>query len=150
MVMLSATLDNPAKFAQWIEDRHSVNENEDKKSVYLATSTYRPVPLTHYSFITAPSALFKSIKDKSERERIHKQINTMHVLQTSTGKFQETKYYDLKKTLDLISQNKVFVKRTFVLNEVCKHMVEHEMLPAVCFILSKKQIQVAEGGIDTK
>uniref|UniRef100_A0A6C0F9I8 Helicase ATP-binding domain-containing protein n=1 Tax=viral metagenome TaxID=1070528 RepID=A0A6C0F9I8_9ZZZZ len=143
MVMLSATLDNPAKFAQWIEDRHSVNESEDKKSVYLATSTYRPVPLTHYSFITAPSALFKSIKDKSERERIHKQINTMHVLQTSTGKFQETKYYDLKKTLDLISQNKVFVKRTFVLNEVCKHMVEHEMLPAVCFILSKKQIQVA-------
>lgn len=143
MVMLSATLDNPTKFAQWIEDRDGINEPDNKKKVYLATSTHRPVPLTHYSYITAPSALFKSIKDKSERERIHKQINTMHVLQTSTGKFQETMYYELKKTLDLISQNKIYVKRTFVLNEVCKHMVEHNMLPAVCFILSKKQIQIA-------
>lgn len=44
MVMLSATLDNPTKFAQWIEDRDGINEPDNKKKVYLATSTHRPVP----------------------------------------------------------------------------------------------------------
>ena len=144
MVMLSATLDDPAKFAKWIETRGDNGDNAViEKQVYLATSSYRPVPLTHYSFITATSALFKCVRDKSEQERIRRQINTLHVIQDSNGKFDEVKYHELKKTLSLITHNKVFIKRSFILNEVCKYMVEKSMLPAVCFILSKRQIAEA-------
>jgi superfamily II RNA helicase len=144
MVMLSATLDDPSKFARWIETRGETNETiTEEKNVYLATSTYRPVPLTHYSFITATNALFKCVRDKSEQERIRRQINTLHVIQDSKGRFDEVKYHELKKTLKLIADNKVFIKRSFVLNEVCKYMVEKSMLPAVCFILSKRQIAEA-------
>ena len=144
MVMLSATLDDPTKFARWIETRgDNITTILDNKQVYLATSTYRPVPLTHYSFITAPSALFKCVRDKSEQERIRRQLNTLHVIQDATGKFDEVKYHELKKTLNIINDNKVFVKRSFILNEVCKYMFENSMLPAVCFILSKRQIAEA-------
>ena len=142
MVMLSATLDDPAKFARWIETRGEDVVAVDKQ-VYLATSTYRPVPLTHYSFITATSGLFKAVRDKSEQERIRRQLNTLHVIQDAVGKFDESKYHELRKTLGLIAENKVFIKRAFVLNEVCKYMFEHNMLPAVCFILSKRQIAEA-------
>lgn len=144
MVMLSATLDDPSKFARWIETRgDDVTSTTDTKQVYLATSSYRPVPLTHYSFITAPSALFKCVRDKSEQERIRRQLNTLHVIQDAKGKFDEVKYHELKKIIGIINDNKVFVKRSFILNEVCKYMFENSMLPAVCFILSKRQIAEA-------
>lgn len=144
MVMLSATLDDPTKFARWIETRgDDITSTSDNKQVYLATSSYRPVPLTHYSFITAPSALFKCVRDKSEQERIRRQLNTLHVIQDAKGKFDEVKYHELKKIIGIINDNKVFVKRSFILNEVCKYMFENSMLPAVCFILSKRQIAEA-------
>ena len=83
------------------------------------------------------------MRDKSEQERLRRQINTLHTSQDAKGKFNEVKYHELKKTIDLIADNKVFIKRSFVLNEVCKYMVENSMLPAVCFILSKRQIAEA-------
>ena len=143
MVMLSATLDDPSKFAKWIETRGETNETiTEGKQVYLATSTYRPVPLTHYSFITATSALFKCVRDKSEQERLRRQINTLHTIQDAKGKFNEVKYHELKKTIDLIADNKVFIKRSFVLNEVCKYMVENSMLPAyVSYYLKDKSLK---------
>ena len=110
MVMLSATLDDPSKFARWIETRgDDITSTTDNKQVYLATSSYRPVPLTHYSFITAPSALFKCVRDKSEQERIRRQLNTLHVIQDAKGKFDEVKYHELKKIIGIINENKVFV-----------------------------------------
>lgn len=144
MVMLSATLDNPSRFASWIESRtFKFETGEAKKEVYLATSSFRPVPLTHYSFITATSALFKSIKDKDEKERIKKLINKPHTILSSSGKFDEHKYHQLQNVIDIIKIKQVFVRRSFVLNEACKYLVTNKMLPAVCFILSKKQIQQA-------
>ena len=141
MVMLSATLDNPARFAEWIETRGTDRANE--LQVYLATSTHRPVPLTHYSFVTAPQAIFKAIKDKAVKEKLTKDINVLHVVQTAGGAFDEKVYHNVRGIVDLLQTHRVFAKRPFVLNTVCTHMFENNMLPAVCFILSKKQIQLA-------
>ena len=47
-------------------------ENNSDKIVYLAKKLERPVPLTHYSFITTNSGIFKAIKDKSIQEEIKK------------------------------------------------------------------------------
>jgi len=145
MVMLSATLDKPEKFAMWIENRgNTVSEFENKKEVYLATSNYRHVPLTHYSFITTNNGIFKAIKKDAELEKeIRGIIDKLHVLQSPTGEFNEPNYYKVKKMLTLFEQKQVYVKRSHVLNQVCKYMVEHNMLPCVCFILSRKQIETA-------
>lgn len=148
MVMLSATLDKPEKFASWIETRGNgfLNETEitNAKEVYLATSNYRHVPLTHYTFITCNNGIFKTIKkDEVLEKEIKNTIDKLHVIQTATGEFQEQNYHKIKKLLRLFEQKQVYVKRSHVLNQVCKYMVEHNMLPAVCFILSRKQIEVA-------
>jgi superfamily II RNA helicase len=150
MVMLSATLDRPEKFAQWIENRGnhvselSELENENKKEVYLATSSFRHVPLTHYSFITTNNGIYKAInKDKTLENEIRDTVNKLHVLQSPTGEFNQSNYYKVKKMLALFEQKQVCVRRPHVLNQVCKYMVENNMLPAVCFILSRRQIEVA-------
>ena len=145
MVMLSATLDKPEKFALWIENRGtSKDTTEIQKQVYLATSNFRHVPLTHYSFITTNSGIFKAIKkDKELEKEIRDTTDKLIVIQSPTGEFNEPNYHKIKKMLNLFEQKQVFVKRSHILNQLCKHMVEHNMLPAVCFILSRKQIEIA-------
>ena len=148
MVMLSATLDRPEKFAYWIENRGNIvselSEFENKKEVYLATSSFRHVPLTHYSFITTNNGIYKAInKDKTLENEIRETVNKLHVLQSPTGEFNQSNYYKVKKMLALFEQKQVCVRRPHVLNQVCKYMVENNMLPAVCFILSRRQIEVA-------
>ena len=146
MVMLSATLDNPINFARWIESRGRDQEQlvgTEQKQVYLACSTYRPVPLTHYMYLCAPQAIFKAERDKAVQQKIRDTLDTIHPVVSATGTFDEVTYNRVNDTLKLLEKHKVFVKRSFVLNEICKHMVQNNMLPAVCFILSKKQIQVA-------
>jgi superfamily II RNA helicase len=147
MVMLSATLDCPEKFALWIEgrDNNSDKENpkEKEKQVYLASSSVRPVPLTHYSFITTNQGLFKAIKDKDLEKQINEVINKPILLQSAKGEFNEKNYQLTKKYLELMEQKQVYVKRSHVINQLCKYLVENNMLPAVCFILSRKQIEIA-------
>ena len=143
MVMLSATLDNPNRFAEWIEMRGSSTSSSDNKEVYLATSNHRPVPLTHYYFITTTNSIYKHVKDKPTQQKIKNHVDKLHVIQSSSGKFDEELYHKTHSILDTLKYNKVIIKRPHVLNEVCKHMLEKEMLPAVCFILSKRQIQIA-------
>jgi superfamily II RNA helicase len=140
MVMLSATLDSPEKFALWCEKKGDY-EKESDKIVYLAATNHRIVPLTHYSFITCTSGLFKTLKDKNLEMEIMKQTNTLHVLQDANGKFSEENYMKIKKTLDLFSKKDYRVKRSHVLNSVANYMVQNNMLPAICFVLSRKQLE---------
>jgi superfamily II RNA helicase len=139
LVMLSATLDSPEKFAEWIESR----DPKISKEVYLSTSSHRIVPLTHYTFITTPEGLFKTIKkDEALCKEIRDLINKPLMIQSATGIFNEPTYHRVKKTLALISQKEIYVKRQHVINEVCRYMFQNGLLPAVLFILSRKQIDV--------
>ena len=138
MVMLSATLDRPEKFASWIETR-----TPESKQVYLASSSVRPVPLTHYSFITTTQGLFKAIKDKELEKQIKNVIDKPMLLQSPGGEFNEPNYHLCKKYLKLMEQKQIYIKRSHVMNRLCKYFVENSMLPAVCFILSRKQIEIA-------
>ena len=85
MVMLSATIDNPAGFAKWCErgsDCHG-------KQVYLASTNHRVVPLSHYGFLTVTEGLFKVVKDKATEKEVRGCTNTLIPLQTSGGQFQD-------------------------------------------------------------
>jgi superfamily II RNA helicase len=142
MVMLSATIDQPEKFALWCETRGSQTTSlSSNKKVYLTTTYERVVPLTHYSFITTNNGIFKAIKDKDLEKQIKDSTNTLFTIQNSKGVFDEVHYHKMKKMLDLFANKQVFVKRAHVLNQVCKHMVENDMLPALCFVLSRKQLE---------
>ena len=148
MIGLSATLDNPERFALWLENKGVYSETPDK-IVYLASKKDRAVPLTHYGFITTTSGIFKAIKDKSVQEEIKSIINKPFVLQNSKGEFDELQYSKMNKMMKLFENNNVRVKRQHVLNQVTKHLVENEMLPALCYVFSRKQLEVCANEVTT-
>jgi antiviral helicase SKI2 len=150
MVMLSATIDTPEKFASWCETRgQPANAETNNKIVYLASTNHRVVPLTHYSFITTNTGIYKAIRDKELEKQIRETTDKLFVIQSSAGVFNEPHYYKMRKMLDLFETKQVRIKRQHVLNQVCKHMVENNMLPALCFVLSRKQLEVCAKEITT-
>jgi superfamily II RNA helicase len=184
MVMLSATLDSPEKFALWCENRGETKDqsvatkNDDKsgykalesgskalesdykalesdsletvnKIVYLTTTYERVIPLTHYSFITCTQGIFKIIKDKELEKEIMKTVNTLHVVQDSKGNFNDINYMRIHKTLKIFQDKNQYIKRQHVLNTVAKYMVENNMLPAICFVLSRKALEQCAKEITT-
>jgi ATP-dependent RNA helicase DOB1 len=137
-IMLSATLDKPEQFAQWIEDIHKTKE------VYLISLKERAVPLFHYSFITCNEGFFKKLKDKVLEQEIREVINKPIILKENSSLFNELNYRKINKVLKVISQKESgIVKRHYVLNKVCKYLLDNDMLPCACFILSRKQLEIA-------
>jgi superfamily II RNA helicase len=151
MVMLSATLDKPEKFALWCENRGDLlkTDEKQKKEVYLTSTNHRVVPLTHYTFMTTNSAIFKLIKDKQLENEIKEHTNKLFPIQTAKGQFNEQLYHKNKKLLNVFDNKNVRVKRMHVLNQVTKYMVENNMLPALCFVLSRKQLEICAKEITT-
>lgn len=149
MVGLSATLYQPENFASWMENKGNLLQNDNHKEVYLTRKLKRAVPLTHYSFITTNSGIFKSIKDKQVQDEIKSYINQTHILQNHNGQFNEVEYNKTKKMLALFEKHKIFIKRQHVLNKLCEHLVNKEMLPALCYVFSRKQLEKCAHEITT-
>ena len=143
IIGLSATLDNPEQFALWLETKGQQPYSDTKplKQVYLTRKLIRPVPLTHYCFLTTNSGIFKAIKDKSVHQEIRNVIDKFHVIQDSDGTFNEQTFLSVNKMSTLFSKNDIRVKRQHVLNNVSKILVENEMLPALCYVFSIKQLE---------
>lgn len=150
MVGLSATLDNPERFASWLENRGSneVSEQNDK-IVYLTKKFVRAVPLTHYSFITATNGVNKHIKDKALQAEIKTLTDKTFVIQDAAGTFNEVNYKNMDKMLKLFDTNDIRIKRQHVLNKVSEFLVEKEMLPAICYVFSRKQLEICAHEITT-
>lgn len=141
IVGLSATIDNPVKFCEWIESKCN-------KEVYLASTNKRIVPLTHYMYLTANDAVqnMKHIS-KEEKQIIKNNTNKFYVVQDAKGQFNIDNFKTVSDTKKILYDNNVFVKPQHVLNQLCKKLVETEddegknMLPALCFVLSRKKLE---------
>ena len=171
MVMLSATIDNPAGFAEWIESRDtnnseqcSINEstsksdeivlenpekNKEKKIVYLASTNHRVVPLTHYSFLTTIESIFKHERDKTIQKEIRDSTNCLLTLQTHGGQFQEKTVHKINGLAKIFDINHVHMKRQAVLNKLAQHLKTNDMLPAITFIFSRKHVEQCAHEITT-
>jgi superfamily II RNA helicase len=143
MVMLSATIDNPSKFALWCEKKYTAQERE----VWLIPTYTRVVPLTHYGFVTTNASCFKCIKDKDKQKEIKAFINTLLPVKDASGVFLEKTYADIQRFLQTQKVHNIQVTTRHVLNEVCNFMAEREMLPALCFVLSRKNLEVCAKGV---
>ena len=135
MVMLSATIDSPERFASWAEKEGS------NKEVYLASTNKRIVPLTHYGYLTANEGAIKLVKDKQTEQDIRKNIHKMILLQDSKGKFQIDSYKSLHRMTKLFQQRSMFVKRKHVLNNLSTFLRNNNMLPAIAFVFSRRMVE---------
>lgn len=141
MIGLSATLDNPEKFAFWLETKGDINKPIEKE-VYLTQKHVRAVPLIHYSFISVPNSINKIIRDKTIQEEIKSLTNKPFVIQDEKNVFNDINYNNMTKMLKLFEKHDVRVKRQFVLNKLADYLVEKEMLPALYYVFSRKQLEL--------
>lgn len=143
MVLLSATLDQPEKFARFCE-----RDGQAKQVVWSSTMT-RIVPLTHYGFMTTIESIFKKVRDKDTQAKIRNSANKFITLKTEKGQFQDAGYNEIKQMKQLLDNNDVFLKRSHVLNTLAKTLVEKEMLPALVFTFSRKNVEMCAKEITT-
>jgi len=151
MVMLSATIDRPDQFAQWCENRGmgtgktiGIDTSQDipKKEVYLASTNHRVVPLSHYAYVTTTESFIKSLKDKAIEKQIREGTNKMILLQNAHGQFQEPGFRELARLTKLMDKpNKQKESRKHVLNNMALFLRDREMLPAIAFVFSRKQVE---------
>jgi len=149
MVGLSATLDDPEKFAYWLETRGQQNQTAESKLVYLTRKLDRSVPLIHYSFLTTTAGVPKIIKDKTLQEEINSIVNKPIVIKNAKGEFNDVNYTKINKILKLFDTNNIRIHRQHVLNKVAEHLVQNEMLPALCYVFSRKQLELCARDMTT-
>ena len=142
MLMLSATLDKQENFAKWIS---GIKGTE----VCITPTNHRVVPLKHYSFVTCPESTLKNNKDKELVEKFNKIINNPVLLKSSDSEFSDSVYYSANSLINYFKTNNIFVKKSFILNEVVRHLKANNMLPAICFIFSRKGVEQSASEITT-
>ena len=155
MVMLSATIDQPERFAKWCE--RGVDPSDPVyKQVYLASTSHRVVPLSHYGYLTTVESIYKSHTNDStgkskgkktpQDTELEKEIrdctNKLILLQNDKGVFQESGYRKIVKMQKIFEQKQVYMKRKHVLNNLAKHLKDNDMLPAIGFVFSRKHVEL--------
>ena len=135
MVMLSATMDKPDRFASWIENTHP-----DSK-VFVCPTDHRVVPLSHYMYMTMGEHEFKKITDKTEQSEMRRLSNKPILIRDSKGKFNNEGYVSMKRIDNKIQSQHARINRKFVLNNLVKYLRDNDMLPAICFVFSRKAVE---------
>ena len=135
IIMLSATIDSPETFAKWCEKEGS------SKEVYLSSTSHRIVPLKHYAYMITNESAFKKIKDKSQQQVIRDNTDKLLLVKDADGSFNGGNVLKVKNTKALLDNNRIFVKKPHVLNRLAKHLYDKDMLPAICFVFSRKNVE---------
>lgn len=146
LLMLSATIDAPEKFAEWIEkekEKQANSKNLPVKKMILAPTYERVVPLTHYMWVSAHQSIFKKVKNTEYKKPFHDFTNKLIPIKTPDGVFHHNNYLGISKIKNYFWDNNVYIKRYFVLNGIVKYLKENEMLPAICFVFSRKHVELA-------
>jgi len=146
LVMLSATIDKPEVFASWIEDeknKQATQANIQGKKMYLTPTYERVVPLTHYMWLSIHSNTFHSAKKTPYEQKLNDLYKTPIVISNSAGVFNDINYHKVNDVLDFINKKNTYTKRQFVLDELITYLNNNGMLPAICFVFSRKHVELA-------
>ena len=146
LLMLSATIDAPEKFAEWIEKEKAIQSQKKSlppKKMILAPTYERVVPLTHYMWISAHNSIFKKVKNTEHNRPFQQYTNKLVPIKTPNGNFHQDNYLGISKIKNYYWDNNVYIKRHFVLNGIVNYLKENDMLPAICFVFSRKHVELA-------
>ena len=144
LILLSATIEKPEIFANWVENVKNTNlsDTDKRRDLYMTTTYERVVPLTHYGWITAHKSVITKTKNTPYEEKCREILNNPIELASSNGLFNEINYYKVYDILNYFQKNKIYIKRQFVLNELVKYLSRKNMLPAICFVFSRKNVEL--------
>lgn len=135
-IMLSATIDKPEKFAHWVESIKT------QKQVVLTPCSVRAVPLEHYLWISANDGDIKKIQDKKMKQFIEDNVNKPTLIKKGKGDFLQVAFSKVKKIKTFMDKNKMNVRRSNIINNLARYLKKNTLLPAICFIYSRKNVEV--------
>jgi superfamily II RNA helicase len=85
--------------------------------------------------------LYKKMKDKETEAKFRKSVDKCLPIRSADGVFNESTYRETKMVLDALAGNDVHLKRKTVLNNLLAHLRDQDMLPAICFVFSRKAVE---------
>ena len=131
IIGLSATIQNPEKLCMLL---HQSNN----KQVYLCSNKKRVVPLIHHLYYTIPENAKKKISEKT-LNLIEDTINKPMVLKEN-NQFNDNAVHHIAKIDKALFQYKnVKTNKYFVMNNMVQYLKEHDKLPGIVFVFSRKQ-----------
>ena len=152
LIMLSATIDKPEIFVQWIENKKKQQSeaiNSIPKNVYLTSTNHRVVPLTHYLWLTCHKSTLKKAKNTEYEHLLHNFANKEIVIKDEKNNFKNKSYENLAKINKYFKlSNTPYSSRQFVLNTLITHLKKTDGLPAICFVFSRKNVEKAANEIN--
>ena len=140
MLMLSATIDKPERFGKWIE---KIKNNT--KQVIITGTNERVVPLVHYMWYNTKN---KPVTDKQMLSLINKRANKLCVIKDNKNAFDKDLYLDICKIKKYLTTEKLQVKNSYVLNNLVETLKSKGMLPAICFVFSRRMVEKYAGLIE--
>ena len=123
MTMLSATIQNPDKLVKWLSSFH-------KKPVILCEHTIRAVPLAH-CFYTNLNPTHQQLPDP-----------ILHSYKDCLKNVTEWDTPSIERYMKPITNNlDWFQIRSTAIQGCVSHLKRNDMLPALCFVLSRKRCE---------
>jgi len=137
LLLLSATLAKCEELCGFIENRGG-------EEVYVCSTPKRVVPLTHCGFLTIPQSQLKrlSAKDSETNKLCNDMFNRFILLKKPDGHFQEENYDKMRRAVSLLKIGNIRVNRFFVLNEIVSMLKTKDLLPAIVFVFSRRQVDI--------
>lgn len=142
MVMLSATIDKAETFAGWIE-------NIKETPVWLAPTSIRVVPLTHYSYYSVHPSQYKKIKDTKKTDLLHSIDDKIIALKKPGEPLEFNAFNNVSKMDSYMRKYRHFTRNNYILNKVVNKLHSENMLPAICFVFSRKKAEEYAKNIET-
>lgn len=138
LVMLSATIDNPQRFASWVE-----NKANNTKKMYLAPTNYRVVPLVHYAYTIINGSVEKLMRDKHKElySEIKSYINKPVIIKDKQQIYNAEVIKESRKVKNFLYQQKQRISPKYVINQLINYLNNNNMLPAICFVFSRKMVE---------
>jgi superfamily II RNA helicase len=134
MLLLSATIDKAEEFAKWIEE---IKEKE----VWLASTNIRIVPLIHYVYYQLNQEIYKKTNDK-KIELMLKNIDSQIIpIKKQNEKIEYNLIETFEKCSYYVKKLDVYIRHQHVLNNITRHLKKNNMLPALCFVFSRKKCE---------
>jgi len=130
MLMLSATINKPERFASWIS-------NIKEKEIIITGTNNRVVPLLHYSCLNIPESSFNQIfKSLPKIDNIN---NTLVCIKSKDKSYVEYPIHKVNKINQYIKKQNIYIKPSHVLNTIVNKLNKEQKLPAICFVFSRKK-----------
>jgi superfamily II RNA helicase len=128
LIMLSATIDNPKWFCEWIRDLK-------ERSIVWTSTDYRVVPLRHSLFVSYLPSYMNNKKLPNDIRDIAREMNCkMVTFSDNNNKFNGTLYdkwsFDLKKTVMGVSNNTI-------IQDCINYLWNEDLCPAIFFTFSR-------------